>query len=413
MKKTLLMLSLFAILLTSCNGQNEDLFNVEKSFKTNESFLVPESRAIEQAISFFNAKEKSKPSRKRASVKRRTLAALNTCHAQAQEGVYIINFENNGGFAVVSADKRDNVSVYIASPDGSFDENNNACQELLFAVKNYQKASISSYASNPDKGDATYTETTTVEENYGPLLSTCWWQKGVFNRELKNIYGENVNSPMGCVPVAIGQIINYYQYPDKIREEYIDWDLISQVSGREIYSTPATNAASRLLYIIGLGLGIDYPNESGASYDDAVGEFRKLGYTFATKKGYNATIVKKQISQGNPVYMRGQNDDGGHAWVADGFMKIKTEYRVYDENGNLVENTVLNDYNYDNIYDYIHLNLGWGESSLVNKMSRFEYQSSIDQRVWVYTDIFNFSDYGSHDLDFNTDIKLIYGFSHN
>ena len=60
MKKTLLMLSLFAILLTSCNGQNEDLFNVEKSFKTNESFLVPESRAIEQAISFFQCKREVK-----------------------------------------------------------------------------------------------------------------------------------------------------------------------------------------------------------------------------------------------------------------------------------------------------------------------------------------------------------------
>lgn len=123
-------------------------------------------------------------------------------------GVYIVNFDNNAGFAVVSADKRDRVKVYLASEQGSFDENGDVSQILLPLVQKYQNATIATHEFNPDKGDGVSTVTDIVEESYGPLLKTCWHQEWPFNKELYNRF--NCHIPVGCVPVAIGQIINYY-----------------------------------------------------------------------------------------------------------------------------------------------------------------------------------------------------------
>lgn len=402
---------LFAILLMSCNNQNDDLLKSIENDHLNRSYLVPESQAIEEAISFFNAQKKDSPNKRPSYVKRCVQASSNSGSVSAREGVYIINFENNNGFAVVSADKRDGASVYFASPVGFCDETNDVYKDLLNRVKEYQQTVISSHSFNPDKGDAIYTETTTVEENYGPLLSTCWHQRGVFNQELKRIYGEEVDSAMGCMPVAIGQIINYFQFPDTIRGECIYWDFISLATGRESIPTLATNTASRMLYLLGLDMGLNYPSYSSAIYPQAVAEFRLLGYLFSEHAGFDVNIVKNQISQQKPVFISGDNGNEGHAWIADGFMRVKTEYRVYDENGNLVENTVLNDYNYDNTNDYIHLNPGWGANYLTYKNSRFEYESNIDHRIWVYSNIFNFVP-GNSSYSFNNNVRLIYNFSH-
>lgn len=393
----------------SCNNYTDDLVDTKEESSANRTFLVPENQAIEQAISFFKAQGATSLNKKRAKVKRRALTPSASGATHEQEGVYIVNFENNGGFAVVSADKRDGASVYLASEEGYFNENDEVNRELLSAVKDYQEATISSRSFNPDKDEATQVERTVVEESYGPLLNTCWHQNDPFNDELYNIY--STSCYVGCVPIAIGQILNYYQYPNSIRGEYLDWSLIAQASGYEVFSTTATAAASRLLYLVGIELGINYPTQSSATFDDAVDEFSSLGYLFTIRSGFDVNIVKNQVAVGNPVFMSGHNDTDGHAWVADGFQRVKIEHRTYDQNGNLVENTALNDYNYDATYNYVHLNLGWGPGSLYDKTTSLEYESSNDHRIWTYTDIFEFY-YNNRNHAFNNRIKMIYGFSH-
>ncbi|MDO4511899.1 MAG: C10 family peptidase [Bacteroidales bacterium] len=411
MKKNFFFTCVIAILLMSCNNQGEELISSLSPQEKQNAFLVPENQAVNQALAFFSAQEKTLPASKRAKAKRRVQSSSKEGVTTSQAGVYIINFEDNGGFAVVSADKRDGATVYLASPEGRFDENDAMNQELLSLVSDYQNSAIASYSFNPDKGDGVQTETTIVMENYGPLLSTCWHQGNPFNKELCDVFGVS-SIDVGCVPVAIGQIVNYYQYPASINGETLNWGLISQATGLESYHTSATDAASHLLYLIGGRLGINYPYESGASYSQAKSAFRSFGYNFSEKSGFDSNVIRTQVASGNPVYMRGQNSTVGHAWVADGFMKVKTEYRLYDDNGNLVENTELNDYNYDNIYDYVHLNLGWRNGSLVYRNSRFEYVSDVGHRIWTYSNIFDFTSIGGTECVFNDEIKLLYNFSH-
>ncbi len=217
---------------------------------------------------------------------------------------------------------------------------------------------------------------------------------------------------MGCVTVAIGQIANYYRYPNAVNGEILNWDLISSATGKEDSPTAATNAASRLLYLIGTGLGIKYPKEYGASFDDAKNEFSKLGYGYSAKSGFDIDEIKNQLVSKNPVWMCGSNDKTGHAWVVDGYMKYVTKYRTYDDEGNPVENTVLNDYNYDETTEYIHFNLGWGENSLLDKYIQSEFSNGVDYRVWVNSSLFTFKIDGK-DHTYDKKIKMICDFKLN
>lgn len=149
------------------------------------------------------------------------------------------------------------------------------------------------------------------------------------------------------------------------------------------------------------------------SYEDAKEEFRKLGYTFSAKSGFDIDLVKGQVASGCPVYMRGQNDTSGHAWVVDGFMAVKTEYRLYDDEGNLVQNTVLNDYNYDEYSEYFLLNLGWGKNYMYERSVYYEYSSDMNRRVWTNSNIFDFSSYENPNHNYNEKVMMIYNFSHN
>ncbi|MDO4511783.1 MAG: C10 family peptidase [Bacteroidales bacterium] len=411
MVKSFFFTCVVAILLMSCNNQGEELISSLSPQEKQNAFLVPENQAVNQALAFFSAQEKTLPASKRAKAKRRVQSSAKEGVTTSQAGVYIINFEDNGGFAVVSADKRDGATVYLASPEGRFDENDAMNQELLSLVSDYQNSAIASYSFNPDKGDGVQTETTVVMENYGPLLSTCWHQGPPYNETLINLYGVGEPRRMGCVPVAIGQIINYFHFPNSINGEVIRWDYLSLATGNETNPTLATRCASNLLYILGTDMGLDYPSGNNPNHFAATQELQKLGYSYSTASGYNLGIIKAQVALMKPVYMDGEGAEEGHAWVADGYRKVKTEYRMYDDNGNLVENTDLNDYNYDTIHEYLHLNLGWGGAGLYNVSASLEYSSSTDHRMWVYSNIFNFYNKNQY-ISFNNNIRMIYNISH-
>lgn len=413
MKTKILISTILLLMFASCTNQNEDLMNICVSKNSENHYLVSESQAINSAITFFKAKGDLSKNIKKGNVKR-AIVKSSSVTAQKQEGVYIINFDNNCGYAVVSADTRDSVSIYLASTEGFFDENDNDNQFLLSVINSYQNQTIESQSFNPDKGDYEQTITNVVEAEYGPLLNTKWHQGYPFNTKLVEEYPNYRDSLyIGCVPVAIGQIINYYQYPASVNGENIDWDLISYNWGNNSYQTWATNEISKLLYLIGTDMNINYPFSYGTNFLGAVSEFNRLGYSYRTRNGYDKNIIQAQIALGNPVYMRGDNSiNAGHAWVADGYMKVRTMYRAYDDNGNLIENTVLNDYNYDNVYEYIHLNLGWQSNPQHYAITSFEYSSNIDHRIWVYSDIFNFVQ-GNPEHSYNNQIKMIYDFSIN
>lgn len=193
-----------------------------------------------------------------------------------------------------------------------------------------------------------------IDRSVDPLLQTEWNQINGYNYYIPNKY------PVGCVPVAMGQIMKYYKYPLRY-----DWNLM--------YNTESTVTTAAFLLEVGINVGINYNSgESGSNIDKALSAFKnKYGYTSAKKVSHNAFDVMDELDQSRPVYMRGDNSHDGHAWVCDGY-----DYSYYRDTKQVV---ILEDTSYNgsepNEMSYLdsevnekshlilfHMNWGWAGS---------------------------------------------------
>lgn len=183
----------------------------------------------------------------------------------------------------------------------------------------------------------------------GPLIQTKWNQGYPFNSA--DPYGRN----LGCVTIAIAQIMKYYMFP----YEY-DW---SQMPN----NTSSTELSS---FLFGLRRDLNI--------DDDGGGYIANGLNYLSAKGYGYNFVSHRIQptiasilRQEPVIMRGtdeQRDSIGHAWICDGYRKVcpTTEYRLYlltfyNGEPDAMEQYVVNSTYYPD-YDtyYMHMNWGWG-----------------------------------------------------
>lgn len=194
-------------------------------------------------------------------------------------------------------------------------------------------------------------------DRIGPLMQSRWGQENGFNT-----YTPNQN-PAGCVAVAVGQILRYYEYPP----EY-DWNSMEY--------TFATDATARLLRIIGDDVNTQYSGDrSESNIDNALTALKnQYGYKFVKKVSHNDVQVFKELNQARVVYMRGYDSSGllgfkrrGHAWVCDGYNSNypATAYRIetlswapagYEPTSFI---TAYERTDYLHSTAYFHMNWGW------------------------------------------------------
>ena len=188
-----------------------------------------------------------------------------------------------------------------------------------------------------------------------PLIEAIWNQGGEWN----DLCPED--ALVGCVAVAMGQIMHYWGHPvsgsgysSYYHSTYgpisVDFSNFSY-NYDNMSNEYATFDSQLLLYHAGVAVNMDYsPWGSGASvcwegpssqaalienfnYIEDSGCHTKINYT--DDDWYN--LIKDQLDNGWPVIYRAyaENDGPGHAWNVDG----------YQEGG------------------YLHCNWGWGGSS--------------------------------------------------
>lgn len=143
-------------------------------------------------------------------------------------------------------------------------------------------------------------------------LGTPEWDQGPgFNTYIPNYY------PVGCVPVAVGEIMKYWQYPASF-----NWNQITN---------EASDATAQFLYQVALACNTTFgPGGSGATPQDALNAFHSYGYANASLVSHNDGTVKTNLNTGKPVYMRGRTTDNleGHAWVCDGYRQVRPGYEI-------------------------------------------------------------------------------------
>mgnify|MGYP000847415172 CR=1 FL=1 len=155
------------------------------------------------------------------------------------------------------------------------------------------------------------------------LLNTTWGQADGYNEQIA--YGGCSPTPVngrylvGCVAVAVGQIMLENRYPTS----GFDWDAI--YNGGNAYGT-ATNAFLKDLGLPG-NLNMSYGCTASLAYDsNAISYLISVGYTYTSStSSISPTTILNDLRFGYPVILSGQGSYGRHMWVCDG---IKSYHKI-------------------------------------------------------------------------------------
>lgn len=276
------------------------------------------------------------------------------------DNFYIFNL-NPSGFVLVSS----NLKI-IPILGYSFEHNidfDNLPPQLDSIINSYKQNIQSVVTSNTESSEYVnnlwnkyLNDENLVRDNrdVSPLITANWNQSGQWNNQCP---GEAL---VGCVAVAMGQVMYYWKNPVQPEgyAQYYDVDFGPIGVNFEEYTynydnmfdDNATEDSQRLLYHAGVAVNMDYSySGSGASVcweePSAQGALSNH-FNFIDEAGCESKInysddewfllLKNQIDNGWPIIYRGyaENNGGGHAWNIDGYQN-----------------------------QYLHCNWGWGGSS--------------------------------------------------
>lgn len=336
---------------------------------------------------------------------------------------YIINYPNSG-FVIISADERltpilaysDNshfplcdsvvppgVTDWLNSTSAFIDSIRNTDMEQEEITKNNWQSVLSGKTScftKPTHASTTkgsymaqfiyeWGENWNDQDCYGPggpiaeyyyyvpeLLQTTWEQGDGYNEMLPYAgctSTANGRYLVGCVAVAVGQVMTYNAYPTS----GFNW---TEIYNNNLAYGTATNTFLRDIGQSG-NLNINYGCDgSGGSESNAVNYLRSVGYNSATvMSGCPYNTVFNNLAYGFPVLLEGNDAyyTVGHMWVCDG---IQSFYGIFCSGIPYETYHALNTQR-----QYYHMNWGWIAAS--------------------YNGWYN---YASPFLDFNTNRRMIY-----
>lgn len=147
------------------------------------------------------------------------------------------------------------------------------------------------------------------------LIYTIWHQYYPYNQSFPP-YGDLIYAYVGCGPLAIGQIMRYYQYPS-----YFDWD--------KMLFTDGTKTTSDFLLDIAKKSKAKYSSTGTSTTTDNDREtLLQYGYDVSKVRDYKSGDRLPSIG-----YMRADIEikdeyktefpkDGGHAWVLGGSSSV-------------------------------------------------------------------------------------------
>ncbi len=288
---------------------------------------------------------------------------------------YIYNSDNNA-FVIVSGTDQ-TLPILGYSLQSTFDPNTIPVNMLSF-LSEYQREMDYIHANNMVASSETFQAweqllkgkmplEKALKTSVSPLIKTRWSQSPYYNRLCPYDSQSHSRAVTGCVATAMAQVINYWAFPSVGYSDhsyvhdyfgYLEADFKNTTYQYNLMPITLTNtttsdsmdAVATLIYHCGVAVEMDYGvYESGAYIDEYTVGKQSAEYAMRIYFGYSdvkcesryalgdlgwINLLKTEISAGRPVLYRGQGDQGGHAFVCDG----------YDAN------------------NYFHFNWGWNGS---------------------------------------------------
>ena len=304
--------------------------------------------------------------------------------------IHIVNFDNDGGYAILGADDRI-PSVIAVTEQGNLsaaefvaasladdpDTENPALRPELVEYVQGLSEDFPDDSVSPTDAPSPYLVSQvwrTIEKT--PILTYVKWnQDGPYNYYVKKYRTNGVYT--GCVAVAVAQIITsvlykyYWQrnyiFPEDLKTingEKIDWEAIfrDMDAGKYTYESEDDSVGSRavawLMLSIGSAVNMKYNGNEGSSSSISEASYflRNFRFKMALDVDYSTNQVDMMLTSFNlPVYVRGSDlsVNKGHAWVIDGRIEQKRALADPSGTGYTEEWRTLYhcNYGYDGDYD--------------------------------------------------------------
>ena len=274
---------------------------------------------------------------------------------------YIFNNENGKGFVIIAAD--DCVTPIL----GYSYDNNFAAENLPPNLKGwldgYAEQIQAAVEMRVNATDDIRTDWECLRQGrnmpirsetaVNPLIATTWDQSPYYNALCPYDYTYNQRTVTGCVATAMAQIMKYWSYPEhgigshsytpenhpEYGTQYVDFSSATyQWSSMPNNVTSNNTAVATLMYHCGVSVNMNYwvgyPYGGGSSAQ-TVGSFPSAEQAYKTFFDYKNTlhsiskfdysdsqwisILKNELNAARPIHYRGQNNDGGHSFICDGY----------------------------------------------------------------------------------------------
>lgn len=220
-----------------------------------------------------------------------------------------------------------------------------------------------------------------INEIVSDMVPTYWGQKKGFNYYYP-VKENGENQLAGCAPVAIGQLMYFYQFPDNF-----DWANMSGI-GADLY-----NAA--LLWDIAQRFGTGTEAEGATNRDRYIETLRSYGYETYLWEGsyYPLGVLSNMKINKRPILLRGpkvDEPDKGHVWLATGYIhkKKSQKYVLYYVNSpyTVASSTDVNMETFYNEYSFWMKwgNYGVNDGYYITASVPDKYSFNIENVIYAY-----------------------------
>ncbi len=403
MKRKLLPFVAIAMLFAACSSDEpnpppeaENIPQVANPYRVSLDDALDNAETLLSQIS----EAETRSGRRVASVKYFTTPS--TRSADSDTMLYLVNYENDGGFALLSADSRLR-PVYAISDEGSLNMEDTVYNKGLAMFARGVEAEIASLPLNPILPPVDPivppTDTLRIQRKVGPLLNSYvrnWSQDAPYNRYCFMTDGRQ--AIVGCTAVAVGQIMAYHEWPLDYDGYYYEWDAMKNGQDDDMVAHFLRSLGNPENLNIRYGnYGEANGNGSSAFPSRYYPTFTNMGYICENLTTFSEENIRLMLSgtynsnyPATPVLIDGRDDPeenspGGHAWVIDGWLLYINQYTT----GTHVQ-YVYEDYLY-------HCVWGWGGKSngyfYFANDNRFYHDIIEKDEYDTNPDVFNFNYY--------------------
>lgn len=307
--------------------------------------------------------------------------------------LYVFNFNDDQGFAVVSASRQTDGLIAVTE-SGYYDPNVPTGNPGFDTYMQMAKAYVAykdripvedekvggGTRYGPDQPMFKPEYDTVYYRHIYPKINVKWGQAGRAGQYCPNQLA-------GCGVIAAAQIMSYFKHPSSMNLYYqgcdvnttaLDWTnmcnhvYVDTTENRDVYD----KQIGRLCRQLGKRSSAQYasnPSQTGTNGENVRNTIQYYGYSVSPIRNYVYTNPESYYNQHHNyfydhilqndslIYMYGKNsDDVGHAWVIDGCLYVRCNYYLmcsYDGENWFVDHLVAS---YSTTLN--HINWGWNSA---------------------------------------------------